>query len=300
MVERLVALHGGTVAVTSQSGRGSCFTVWLPWEGEAPAASAPEPMAPGEHSARPLGLIIEDNAAASALMRAQLEALGFEVREVDSAEAALALVDQCVPALITLDIVLPGMDGWELLARLRGIARWASVPVVVVSVVADQSKGFSLGAALVLQKPITRDALGDGLARLGLTPGAGRDVTVLVVDDDPSAVELLAGQLQQNDCLVLRAHGGREGIELARRFRPDLITLDLDMPQVNGFDVVQALKDNPTTAQIPVIVVTSKDLTQADRQRLNGHILDIVGKGGTGRSGWFIDEVQRALYKAAA
>ena len=117
-------------------------------------------------------------------MRAQLEAQGFIVRHVVSAEAALAIVGECTPAVITLDILLPGMDGWEFLARLKKTAAWEGVPVVVVSVVDEARTGFSLGAALVLQKPIGGDALAKGLEQLGLTPERTRDATVLVIDDD--------------------------------------------------------------------------------------------------------------------
>lgn len=295
MVHRLAQLHEGTVAVTSEPGQGSCFTVWLPWRTGAETASDALPTMPSPQPARPLALVVEDNEEAAALMRVQLEAKGFGVRCVTSAEAALALVDECTPNLITLDILLPGMDGWQFLARLRETPRWESVPVVVVSVVADQGRGFSLGAAMVLQKPIGRDALAKGLERLGLVPSAEREMTVLVIDDDTSAVELLATQLHQRDYTVLRALGGREGIELARRFRPDLIALDLEMPEVNGFDVVEALKGNPSTAHIPIVVVTAKDLSATDRERLNGHILDIVGKAEFNHG--FVGEVQRALSK---
>ena len=123
-----------------------------------------------------------------------------------------------------------------------------------------------------------RDALLHGLERLGLKPSAEREVTVLVVDDDPSAIDLLAAQLRQNRYAVLRAQGGRAGIELARRHRPDLIALDLEMPEVNGFDVVEALKSRPDTARIPIVVVTAQNLSAAERDRLNGHISEIVGK----------------------
>ena len=105
---------------------------------------------------------------------------------------------------------------------------------------------------------------------------------------------------RQRGCLVLRAFGGREGIELARRFRPDLIALDLEMPEVSGFDVVEALKGDDSTAQIPIMIVTAQDLSAADRQRLNGHIMDIVGKTADFNHGHFAQEVQRALSRPAA
>jgi CheY-like chemotaxis protein len=299
MVHRLAELHGGTVAVTSERGRGTCFTVWIPWRVGTLAASEIATSDIAEREKRPLALVVEDSDDAAALMQAQLESEGFAVRRAVSAEDALGLVDALTPDLITLDILLPGMDGWEFLAQLRSTGRWEGVPVVVVSVVADQGRGFSLGAALVLQKPIGHEALIKGLDRLGLTPQAKqREVTVLVIDDDADAVELLAAHLHQRDYIVLRALGGREGIELARRFRPDLIALDLEMPEVNGFDVVEALKGNPSTAQIPIVVVTAKDLTRSDRERLNGHIRDIVGKAEFNH-GRFIGEVQRALSRPA-
>ena len=299
MVHRLAELHGGTVAVTSEEGRGTCFTVWLPWRASMAQAGHGADSTAARSAKRPTALVVEDNDDAAALMRAQLEAEGFAVERVASAESALALVDDMTPDLITLDILLPGMDGWEFLARLRQTTRWEAVPVVVVSVVADQGRGFSLGAALVLQKPIGRDALTRGLERLGLAPHGSRPLTVLIVDDDAEAVELLATHLHQSDYLVLRALGGREGIELARRFRPDLIALDLEMPEVSGFDVVEALKGNPSTARIPIVVVTAKDLTRSDRDRLNGHIQDIVGKAEFNH-GRFIGEVQRALSRPTA
>ena len=293
MVHRLAELHGGTVAVSSEPGQGSCFTVWLPWREHGPTLPEARPTIKPP-PAQPLALVVEDNGEAALLLNAQLETLGFAVRCVNSAEAALELVQQITPDLITLDILLPGMDGWQFLARLKTIPSWSEVPVVVVSVVADRSRGFTLGAALVLQKPIGREALLHGLERLGLKPSAGRDVTVLVIDDDPSAIELLASQLRQNSYAVLTAHGGRAGIELAQRHRPDLIALDLEMPEVNGFDVVEALRSSADTARIPIVVVTAQHLSAADRGRLNGHISEIVGKSEFSAE-LFVGEVQRAL-----
>jgi signal transduction histidine kinase/CheY-like chemotaxis protein len=298
MVHRLAELHGGTVAVNSAPGQGSCFTVWLPWRDESPAALPEARPITKPPSAQPLALVIEDNSEAALLLTAQLETLGFAVRCVNTGEAALELADQIAPDLITLDVLLPGMDGWQFLAKLKTVSNWSEVPVVVVSVVADRSRGFTLGAALVLQKPIGRDALLHGLERLGLKPSVGRDVTVLVVDDDPSAIELLATQLRQNRYAVLAAHGGRAGIELAQRHRPDLIALDLEMPEVSGFDVVEALRSSPDTARIPIVVVTAQNLTEADRGRLNGRISEIVGKSEFSAE-LFVGEVQRALARRA-
>ena len=287
---RLAELHGGSVAVTSRPNGGSCFTVWLPWRA-APAHDDP-PVARPIPSA--LALVVEDDDKAAELMRVQLQTLGFSVRRATSAEAALQWVGVCTPDLITLDIRLPGMDGWDFLARIKGIAAWAKVPVVVVSVVADHEIGLSLGASAVLQKPVGRSEFASELARLGFAPTASRHVTVLVIDDDPAAVELMATYLNQPGYLVLSADGGRAGIELTKRLLPDLVIVDLVMPEVSGLDVVETLKHDETTATIPVIMVTSKQFSPEERAQLNGRMLNLVDKAEF-RQDRFIAEVRRAV-----
>ena len=291
MVKRLAELHGGAVAVTSEPERGSCFTVWLPWR-EPAGADAAAPAA-GSRRRERLALVIEDDERAATLMSLQLQAQGFRTRRVGSGEEALALHDEIVPDLVTLDIELPGMDGWEFLARLKQLPRWESVPVVVVSVLGEGRRGYALGASLTLQKPIRLDELQRGLKRLGFG-GDGASATALVVDDDARAVELVARPLQQLGCVALRAYGGAEGIELARRCGPDMIMLDLEMPDVSGFEVVNALKRDRATAGIPIVIVTARDLTRADRDRLSGHIHELVDKTEFDE-GRFIGEVRRAL-----
>ena len=245
--------------------------------------------------ARPVALVVEDDDKAAALIRVQLEAEGFRVLGAASAESALLLAVQQPLSLITLDILLPEMDGWEFLARIRQEPALQRVPVVIVSIAPDGRKGFSLGATAVMQKPVTRQELHDALVDLGLAPIAeGRALTVLVVDDDPRAVELIAARIAGLASNVLRAYGGREAIAAARREIPDLIVLDLVMPKVNGFDVVEALHDTPETAQIPILVVTGKEITADDRARLNGCVTTIVEKA-VFNPGRFTAEVRRAL-----
>ncbi|HUG20895.1 response regulator, partial [Piscinibacter sp.] len=293
-VLRLVQLHGGSVAVTSQPRSGSCFSLWLPWH-DAGSETAPEfnTLAnPG--GTIPLALVVEDDAQAAALMRIQLEAMGFNVARAASAEAALQLVDECTPDLITLDVLLPGMDGWDFLGRIKDVPAWKDVPVVVVSVVAEHEIGLSLGAAAVMRKPIGRGDFSRELDRLGFKPTPARDVTILVVDDDPSAVELMSAYLSQPGYTVLRAYGGREGIELTQRSLPDLVVLDLLMPDVGGIEVIEALKREAATAQIPVIMVTAQQFSQEDRLRLNSHMLTVVDKARL-QQNRFADEVRCAV-----
>jgi CheY-like chemotaxis protein len=169
------------------------------------------------------------------------------------------------------------------------------VPVVIISILPDFTRGFALGAAAVMQKPVTRKELYDSLAQLGLFLHAdGQALTALVVDDDPQAVELVAVRLAAIGANVLRAHGGQEAIDIARAQLPGLIVLDLMMPTVNGFDVVEALREHADTARIPIIVMTAKRITADDHQRLDGTVATIMEKGHFDRAR-FTTEVRRAM-----
>jgi len=174
------------------------------------------------------------------------------------------------------------------------------VPVVIIAGAPVSHMALSCGAAAVLQKPISRTQLKDSLAKLGLHPSREQVYTVLVVDDDPRAVELIAAFLPSPAYSVVRAYGGSEAITLAKRVRPDLILLDLMMPGVSGFDVVEALQLHSNTARIPVLVVTAKQVTALERATLNrkntGRNIHIVEKAGFNRVG-FIAEVRRALQR---
>ena len=256
---------------------------------KAPGAPRLEPGA-----GAPVALVVEDDLKSSELIRLQLEAEGFTVLQASSAEAALALAMDQPVSLITLDIMLPHIDGWEFLSRLKRVPALARIPVVIISFLADRNKGFALGASAILQKPISRQELYDALVELGLFPLSGRTLKVLVVDDDPSSVELIAVRMLGLASTVLRAYGGREAIETAQRERPDLIVLDLMMPEVNGFEVVEALNGHPDTAHIPILVVTAKAISAGDREKLAGAVTAIMEKAGFDRDR-FTAEVRRAM-----
>jgi signal transduction histidine kinase/DNA-binding response OmpR family regulator len=296
MVKMLAELHGGTVSVESAPHEGSRFTAWLPLRGvpiTSAALRAPD-VVPPPHAGR-TALVVEDDFNSAELMRLQLEAEGFTVLHAPSAEQALLMAVEQPLALITLDIMLPDMDGWEFLSRIKQIESLRRVPVVIASVVADRNKGFALGAAAVIEKPISREELYESLVDLGLFPQSdGGTLRVLVIDDDPKSVELIALRIVGLASLVLRASGGREGIEMARRECPDLIVLDLMMPDVNGFEVVAALNADASTAQIPVLIVTAKRITADDRAHLTGHVTAIMEKAEFDGAR-FTAEVRRAM-----
>jgi len=300
MVKQMTELLGGTVAVASKEDEGACFAAWIPLRAADHLEIRDVPVqdeAPAEDDNR-LALVVEDDDNAAHLVRILLEAEGFAVLRAASAEDALEMAPRLRLDLLTVDIQLPGIDGWQFLSRIRADTSLAKVPVVVIS---GTSKGppvaLSGGAAAVLEKPVSRAALKDALSNLGFHDTQEQTRTVLVVDDDPSAVEVIAALLPVPAYATVRAYGGQEAIVLAHRMRPDLILLDLMMPDVTGIEVVHALKSEPDTADIPILVVTAKQVTALDRQVLNAdpsHAIRIIEKAGFNRTD-FLAEVRRAL-----
>jgi CheY-like chemotaxis protein len=243
----------------------------------------------------PTALVVENDLTSAARIRVQLEAEGLKMLHVASGAAALALAVQQPLALIALNILLPNMDGWAFLSGLKGIPDLRRVPVVIISSGAGPNMRFSLGAAAVMQKPISRRKLSESLADLRLVPPSeSRKLKVLVVDDDPKAVELIAVYMQGLASTALRAYGGREAIDVALRELPDVIVLDLMMPEVTGFDVVAALNQHPDTARIPIVVVTAKVITADDRAKLSRSVTTIMENAGPDPDR-FIAEVRRAM-----
>jgi PAS domain S-box-containing protein len=299
MIKLLTELHGGRVAVASAPGEGSCFTVWLPLravaESETYDVVVTEPRVAADAKGKPIALVVEDDLNSAELVRVQLEAEGFCVVHAATAESAFEIAKEKCPALITLDIMLPGMDGWEFLSRIKQVDELCTIPVVIISIVPDVDKGLAMGAAAVMQKPVSRQDLSMSLLKLALLPSTSGDpIKVLIVDDDEAAVELIATRMSEFPGItVLRAYGGQEAIDVARRDLPDLLILDLMMPDVSGFDVVDAMHANPDTANIPIIVVTAKHLTDDDRLQLNGHVT-LIEKSDFDRDR-FTAEVRRAM-----
>ena len=306
MVRRLAELHGGGLMVRSVEGKGSTFAVWLPWrEVEAKADIAQTPaIAEGAHGdarvpaiaqgeGKPLVLVVEDDPRAANLMRLQLESNGYQVEFAGSAEDGLRRATELNPTAVVLDIILPGMDGWDMLARLKEQPETSNIPVVIVSITDEVQRGFALGAAQVLVKPVTQGDLLAALAAAGLDePHSG--ARVLVVDDDPKAVSLVSKHLQVAGYTPVGAYGGQEALDIVRAEAPALIVLDLMMPQVTGFDVVQGLRNSPETAGIPVIVLTAKLLTREDRALLSGKVQQVMEKTHFNSIG-LLAEVKRAL-----
>jgi len=265
------------VTVTSELGVGSTFTVRLPIvapgaEGEAAAAAATraEAAAPPRAAAgRPTILVIDDDQATHRLVAENLKPLGACFLAATTGAAGLELARAERPDLILLDVRLPDRQGWEVLHDLKADPATVDLPVIVVSVVDRESLGFSLGAADYIVKPVNWDHLYRVLGRLGIGPAGG---DVLVVDDDPESVALLRRALESRGFEVRAAADGMQGLARAREQRPGLIVLDLMMPVMDGFDTLVHLRSDPKTQDVPVLVLTAKDLTADDRARLGGKV----------------------------
>ena len=286
LTRRLVELHGGHLELESALGAGSRFTVRLPT-----AISVPSEPAWATADARPATeraresealavLVVEDDPTSARLLELYLADAGYRVALAASGEEGLRIAETMRPSAILLDLLLPGMDGWQVLSRLKSNEVTRSIPVLIVSVVDDAQLGLALGAVDYLVKPVSREVVLGALERMGVRRKQVQGgPVVLAIDDDPAALDLYDAAMRSGGLTMARADGGVVGLELARELRPRAILLDLLMPDLDGFEVLARLKADALTADIPVIVVTAHELDPADKSCLNGSVLAILDKG---------------------
>ena len=284
LTRRLVQAHGGAIELESTLGQGTHITVRLPAANPTRTSdlplAVPDTATDDGYSAI---LLIEDDPAAVRLLRTYLEDAGHHVKVAHDGPTGLVAAHRCQPAAIILDVMLPGMDGWEVLRQLKQDPQVRDIPVVIVTIIDEQDVGIALGAVDYFVKPVNPEALIARLARHALvTPPApdGHGLkTALAIDDDPTSLELVTTNLTNQGITVATATNGTDGLRQARNKHFDLIVCDLLMPDIDGFTVIAALDGDPATRDIPVLVVTAHDLTEADKKRLNGKILGVVHKG---------------------
>jgi signal transduction histidine kinase/CheY-like chemotaxis protein len=283
LTRRLAELHGGTITVASSKGQGTTFSLRLPTRPPerreaAPAMVLPLPTRPTDDD-RPLVLIVEDDPDTAELLARQLDRGGFRHAVVSDGRESVAEALRLQPALITLDVLLPERDGWSVLSELKGNAATRNIPVIVVSVVDDPELARTLGALDYFVKPVDSKALLTRLEpyRKKRQPQA-RKTKILVVDDEPMNRNILAEVLKPAGFDVTLAESGAEAIARVKQQKPDLILLDLVMPETTGFDVVEALQSSKATRAIPILILTAKELSEEERRRLSGQVSAILGR----------------------
>jgi PAS domain S-box-containing protein len=284
---RICQIMGGDLTVASDVGVGSTFTIEIPAGAPAtvetaPAEAAAEPTRESEGKTGPLVLVVDDEGDARELVRRTLESEGYRVEEARTGAEALEAARRLRPDLITLDVMMPGMDGWAALRRLKADPELQATPVVMLSIVADRELSLSLGAVEAMSKPIDRDELRKLTARLVDRQGEG--LTALVVEDDPPTRELLCRSLRDEGWSVNTAENGAVALERVTEELPDLILLDLMMPVMDGFEFLATLRLMDEARDVPVLVVTAKDLSAEDRGRLEAGAQQVLQKSAFDRA----------------
>jgi signal transduction histidine kinase/CheY-like chemotaxis protein len=300
ITKHFAEMMGGSVTVDSEPGKGTTFTVRVPVVLAEETAGRTEegrvitqefPAAADAASV----LVIDDDPTVRDMIGRMLAKEGYHVVTAANGADGLTLAAEARPDVITLDIMMPGMDGWSVLSKLKADPALTAIPVVVMTIVDDRNLGFALGASDYLTKPIDRERLAEVLRQVR---SRGGEQSVLIVEDDPGSRALMRKLFEKEGWSVSEAENGSVGLAAVAAKTPGLVLLDLMMPEMDGFEFVEHLRKRNGGLDIPVVVLTAKDLTEDDRRRLRGTVDKVVQKGD--RASEVVREVRRLLARRAA
>ena len=280
LVRKFVELQGGTLTVVSEVGKGSTFTFTLPLH--FAGTTIPSPIINVDGTVIPPGervLVVEDDDIAYATLATYLQAAAYVPIRARNADEALRLARSIRPVAITLDIVLPGAQGWDVLRALKSDATTATLPVIIVSMIDNRELGLAFGADDYFVKPVDWTRLMRRLREITVRTAAPKRPRLLLIDDDVSVHDMLEAELTKQGYQIEKAFSGAEGLERAEASVPDVIILDLSMPGMSGFEVAALLKEREATSRIPILAFTAKELTPADREQLRSGFHAVVAKG---------------------
>ncbi|EGK89137.1 response regulator [Microcoleus vaginatus PCC 9802] len=283
--QRFCQMMGGSIEVSSTLGAGTTFTVLLPTAIKQPEIpnKVHDSTSPPDAPAVGTVLVVDDDPISRDLIQRALSRQGLHIEVAGSGEQALRLAKQLRPDAITLDVIMPGMDGWAVLSALKADPELAEIPVILLSFVGNKSLGFALGASDYLTKPVDGKRLAallnkyrrdqDGVASNNLT------CQILIVEDDVATREILRCVLETQGWAVTEADSGRAALDRLKVARPHLILLDLTLPEMDGFELIGEIRKSHSGDPIPIVVITGKDLTPAESQQLNGYVERVLQKG---------------------
>ena len=303
ITKKFCQMMGGDIQVESEIGRGSTFSISLPIvvvdTSKSPSskfANASELKVNHKSKQKNTILVIDDDPTIHDLLERFLSKKGFEVKTAKTGAEGVRLAKTLQPEAITLDVMMPGMDGWSVLTSLKANPQTADIPVIMMTMIDDQNLGYALGATEYLLKPIDGKKLEIVLDKF---KPAAHCSSIMVVEDDPGIREILCRQLKAEKWKVIEAENGKEALIKLQNCTPELILSDLMMPEMDGFELVHRLRKTEKFNSIPVVILTAKTITDRDRQKLHGGVSKIFEKGSYQRAVLF-DEVSNLLDEAIA